>query len=106
MDYAHQGIEVKQLPGVQVPPARQPELVAETKSKSDDRPPPRPITLTQRGAEILVQVERMMDDANRALGPLPAALSVAPKKQAEAPQKVDATATALEDKAFDLGRRN
>ena len=52
MDYAHQGIELKQLPGVAVPPARQPQAVAE--AKTEDRatpPPPRPAVLTKRGAE-------------------------------------------------------
>ena len=49
----------------------------------------------------------MMDDANRALGPLPpSALTAAPMKKAEAPQKVDAMTTALEGKAFNLGGRN
>ena len=69
MDYAHQGIEIKQLPGVPVPPVRPEPAVAEVKSKTD-APPPRPTVLTKRGADILVRVERMMDDANRAMGPL------------------------------------
>ncbi|HTQ81749.1 MAG TPA: penicillin-binding transpeptidase domain-containing protein, partial [Pseudolabrys sp.] len=106
MDYAHQGIELKQLPGVAVPPARPAEAFAESKSKSSEPPPRRPITLSKRGAEILVQVEHMMDDASRALGPLPSALSAEPKKEAVAPQKIDAMATALEGKSFDLGGRN
>ena len=41
MEYAHQGIEIKQLPGVAVPPARPEPAIAEVKSKSD-APPPRP----------------------------------------------------------------
>ena len=105
MEYAHQGIEVKQLPGVTVPP-RQPEVVAELKAKSSEAPPPRPVTLSKRGAEILVQVEHMMDDASRALGPLPSTVSLTPEKQAEARKKLDPMATALEGKSFDLGGRN
>jgi len=108
MEYAHQGIELKQLPGVTIPP-RQPEVVAEGKSKSEEQPPPRPITLSKRGAEILAQVERMMDDANHALGPPPSTVSAVPKKQAQQQQqqkKTDAMATALEGKSFDLGGRN
>ena len=70
MDYAHQGIEVKQLPGVPVPTARKQPLVADAKSKSSAAPPAHPTVLTKRGADILVRVERMMDDANRALGPV------------------------------------
>ena len=103
MDYAHQGIEIKQLPGIPVPPARLEPTVAEVKSKSG-APPPRPTVLTKRGADILVRVERMMDDANRAMGPLPSAGSASKKKQAAVPDKGDALATALEGHAF--GSRN
>ncbi|HEY4980466.1 MAG TPA: transglycosylase domain-containing protein, partial [Pseudolabrys sp.] len=105
MDYAHQGIELKQLPGVAVPSARQQPAVAEAKSKSGEPPPPpRPTVLTKRGADILVRVERMMDDANRALGPVRPTVATEKKKQAEAPQKGDALAAALEGRAF--GGRN
>jgi len=72
MAYAHEGIELKQLPGVAVPQVRQPQAMAEatTKKKSDaPAAPPRPALLTKRGADALVRVERLMDDANRALGP-------------------------------------
>jgi penicillin-binding protein 1A len=96
MDYAHQGIELKQLPGVAVPPARQQPVVADAKSKSDQPPPSRPTVLTKRGADILVRVERMMDDANRALGPVPSTVSTDRKKQAADPQKGDALAAATE----------
>src|SRR5665647_3102434 len=99
------GIEVKQLPGVVVPLARQQSVVAEAKSKSGEPPPPpRPTALTKRGADILVRVERMMDDANRALGPVQPTVSTEKKKQAGAPQKGDALAVALEGRAF--GGRN
>jgi penicillin-binding protein 1A len=104
MAYAHQGIELKQLPGTPVPQVRQP-TVAENKSKSSEpAPPPRPTVLTKQGAEILVRVERMMDDANRAMGPLRPTVSTNKKKQAEAVQKGDALAAALEGHAF--GGRN
>ncbi len=71
MAYAHEGIELKQLPGVAVPQVRQPQAMAEVKPKKSDAPaiPPRPALLTRRGADALVRVERLMDDANRALGP-------------------------------------
>ena len=82
MAYAHQGIEVKQLPGLPPPPARKEQVVAESKKKESDAPPPRPALLTKRGADILVHVERMMDEANRALGPVPAAANEPPKRGA------------------------
>jgi penicillin-binding protein 1A len=67
MDYAHQGIELKQLPGIAVPPARQQVAAAENQSNGAETASLRPVALTKKGAEILVRVERLMDDANRAL---------------------------------------
>jgi penicillin-binding protein 1A len=73
MAYAHEGIELKQLPGVPIPQVRQPQaVVAENSSKSKSAvppPPARPALLTKKGADVLVRIERGMDDANRALGP-------------------------------------
>jgi len=67
MAYAHQGIELKPIPGLgpQAPSAR--PAVAESK-KDGEAPPSRPASLlTKRGADALVRVERLMDDATRAL---------------------------------------
>jgi penicillin-binding protein 1A len=105
MAYAHQGTELKQLPGVPVPTVRQQPLVADAKSKSNEpATPPRPTVLTKRGADILVRVERMMDDANRALGPAQPTVSTEKKKQAAADQNGNALVSALEGQAF--GGRN
>ncbi|MGB2658280.1 MAG: PBP1A family penicillin-binding protein, partial [Pseudolabrys sp.] len=106
MAYAHDGIELKQLPGVPVPQVRQPTVVADAKPKSSEpAPPPRPALLTRRGADVLVRVEKLMDDANRKLGP-PArpTVSTAKQKQAKAPGASDALASSLEGQAF--GNRN
>ena len=67
MAYAHQGIEIKPLPGL--PPGAAPrrpqsQAVAE---KGAPAPPPRPTVLTRRGTDVLVRIERMMEDASRAL---------------------------------------
>lgn len=96
MEYAHQGIEVRQLPGVPVPPARQQPAVADAKSKSGDPAPPRPTVLSKRGADILVRVERMMDDAQRALGPSIPTVSTEKKKQVSDLPRTDAVAAAFE----------
>jgi penicillin-binding protein 1A len=107
MEYAHQGIEVKQLPGLPVPPARQKPVVADAKTKSNEQPPPpRPAVLTKRGADILVRVERLLDDANRALGPMPPTVSTEKKKQVSVPppDNGEALTAALEGQA--LGGRN
>ena len=68
MAYAHQGIELKPIPGLgpQAPSVSRP-VVAEGK-KDGDVAPSRPTSvLTKRGADALVRVERLMDDATRAL---------------------------------------
>jgi penicillin-binding protein 1A len=104
MSYAHQGAEIKQLPGIAVPTVRQQPVVADAKSKTDEPPPPpRPTVLTKRGADILVRVERMMDDANRALGPVRPTVSTEKKKQAGVAPNGDALAVALEGRAFGTG---
>jgi penicillin-binding protein 1A len=104
MAYAHQGLELKPLPGVPPPQTRQQPAVAEVKSRSNEPPPPpRPALLTKRGADVLVRVERMMDDAHRALGPLVPTrptVSSGKDKQALAPDKGKALAASLEGRAF------
>jgi penicillin-binding protein 1A len=102
MEYAHQGMEIKQLPGVPVPPARQQPAVANAKAKSGEPPPPRPAVLSKRGADVLVRVERLMDDAQRALGPSIPTVSTEKKKQVSDLQKSDTVAVASEP----IGSRN
>jgi penicillin-binding protein 1A len=66
MAYAHQGIELKPIPGV----STQTSAVARNRSpesKGGSEAPQRPSILTRRGADVLVRVERLMDDATRAL---------------------------------------
>jgi len=63
MEYAHQGVELKNLPGLPPNPAPTAPVVAST-HKGDT---PRPAMLTFRGARVLVDLERMMEDASRAM---------------------------------------
>jgi penicillin-binding protein 1A len=73
MVVAHQGVEVKELPGVgmgtKLPSPTAPATVAAngTAKAPDVRPGPPPV-LTRRGADILVQVEKMLDDAAKTAG--------------------------------------
>jgi penicillin-binding protein 1A len=64
MAYAHQGIELRQLPGLP-PPGRAPAADAAAQGTSVARP----ILLTRKGTEALVRVERLLDEAARALPP-------------------------------------
>jgi penicillin-binding protein 1A len=66
MAYAHQGIELKPIPGVSTQtPAMARNRPPEPKGGSEV--PQRPSILTRRGADVLVRLERLMDDATRAL---------------------------------------
>jgi penicillin-binding protein 1A len=76
MAYAHQGIELKPIPGLTQPQNGRVIAAAErapSNNKSDknenkfEPPPARPPLLTKRGADVLLRVERLMDDATRAL---------------------------------------
>ena len=111
MAYAHEGIELKQLPGVAVPQVRQPQAMAEAKpAKGKDAPaiPPRPALLTKRGADALVRVERLMDDANRALGPTSSNLGIVPAPSRAKGKQADARGAALtsELEGRSFGSRN
>ena len=100
MTYAHQGIEIKPLPGIPTPPARQQEVAAAKGKPGLPTVPPRPIMLTKRGADILSNIEKMMDEANRALGPAPQTASLEQEREARE-RKGDALAAALEGRAFE-----
>jgi len=67
MAYGHQGIEIKNLPGI--PPAAAPAAKPQVAAAEKGLPPPplRPTVLTRRGTDVLVRIERMMEDASRAL---------------------------------------
>jgi penicillin-binding protein 1A len=67
MVYAHQGIEINPIPGVgPQAPAPASNAVADSRRRGGQAAQ-RPSVLTKRGADILVRLERIMDDATRAL---------------------------------------
>jgi len=103
MAYAHQGIELRPLPGIAAPPARQEAVSAELKQKPADVAPPRPALLTKRGADILVRVEHMMDDANRDLASNPRAIPDE-KRRGVGLDRPDKLATELESASNRPGR--
>src|SRR5258708_3722886 len=70
MAYAHQGIELKPIPGLgpQAPSAARPVVAEGKKDGAPDAPASRPTSvLTKRGADAPVRVEHLMDDALREL---------------------------------------
>ncbi|HZC57388.1 MAG TPA: PBP1A family penicillin-binding protein [Xanthobacteraceae bacterium] len=63
MAYAHQGIELRPLPGFPAPEHAPP--MTDTSFVASDGP--HPALLTRKGTDALIAVEHMLDDANQAL---------------------------------------
>jgi penicillin-binding protein 1A len=101
MAYAHQGIEIKAIPGVPNPAPTRQTVAASAKGNDTQRPS----LLTRRGADILVRVERLMDEATRAL-----VSNERPAVRADAatsiPQPIDAFASAADRRPPGPGRGN
>jgi penicillin-binding protein 1A len=62
MEYAHQGVELRNIPGLPPNPVAIGPQIAETRDEA-----PRPIMLTSRGAQVLQRIEKLMEDAARGL---------------------------------------
>ncbi|MBV8745736.1 MAG: penicillin-binding protein 1A [Xanthobacteraceae bacterium] len=92
MAYAHQGVELKNLPGLPPNPSTTapPDLVSQTGPNPGDTLP-RPALLTQRGMQVLMRIEHAMDDAVRAL-PAPGQAADAGSAPSAAPSRSVATA--------------
>jgi penicillin-binding protein 1A len=71
MAYAHQGVEIKPLPGLG--PATHPKEPVVAENAPTETAPPRPVQLTRRAADVLVRVEHLMENAARALATVPPA---------------------------------
>jgi penicillin-binding protein 1A len=97
MTYAHQGVELKSIAGIapHPPPSAAPRRNVAAVS-APGLPILRPTVLTQRGAETLLQIEHLMEDAARALATPAATVSQLPAEQSNLSQRTDAYATALE----------
>ena len=66
MTAAHQGVEIKDIPGVEVP--AKPTAAAALAGQGDDSRPAPPPILTRRGAETLVRIEKLLDEAAKTIG--------------------------------------
>jgi penicillin-binding protein 1A len=65
---AHQGVEIKPIPGVEVLAKPSAANAAALAAQDDDAKAGPPPVLTRRGAEILVRIEKMLDDAGKTVG--------------------------------------
>jgi penicillin-binding protein 1A len=106
MAYAHQGIEIKPLPGI--PPFG--PVVAKnepvSKDKSMPAPPVRPTVLTRRGTDVLVRIERMMEDASKTLPAPSGEVSELPPGPRAGASRPEALASANGDSAAATVRGN
>jgi len=103
MVVAHEGVEVKDIAGIEVPP--KPTIAAAQAQKDDDAKPAPPPVLTRRGAEILVRIEKMLDEASKTAGKTSAADPVVPTTTGFA-KHPDNVATAAGDIATTPARKN
>ncbi|WP_454649135.1 transglycosylase domain-containing protein [Bradyrhizobium liaoningense] len=66
---AHQGVEVREIPGIgmgqKLPPQHVSNAQANAAAKVLETKPGPPPVLTKRGADVLVRVEKLLDDAAR-----------------------------------------
>jgi penicillin-binding protein 1A len=70
MAYAHQGMDVKQIPGVPPPDSRTRAVVQAAPADGTTPPAPvRPTMLTKRSIDVLLRVERLLDEAARTAKP-------------------------------------
>ena len=100
MAYAHQGIEIKTLPGLPPAPAAPARSQAVAATDKNAPPPPlRPTVLTRRGTDVLVRIERMMEDAGRALPPASGEVSELPSGRVDAGSRSEAFASATSGSA-------
>jgi penicillin-binding protein 1A len=63
MAYAHQGVELRPLPGL--PPPQHAPAIADISSEGGEQP--HAVLLTRKGTDALVHLERLLDDASHAL---------------------------------------
>ena len=96
MSYAHQGIELKTIPGIAPNPAVAAAPQAQAVSAQGARQAPRPTLLTQRGADVLVRIEQLMDEASRSLVLPSGTVSELPAGAASPASAIDAFASAAD----------
>src|SRR5690606_10071313 len=72
--------EIKDIPGVAAPAKPTAGVTAKTAASQDNATPAPPPILTKRGADILVRVEKMLDEAARTIGKTSAGAPVNPAR--------------------------
>jgi penicillin-binding protein 1A len=100
MTYAHQGIELRQLPGMAAP--QHVQVAAEGAPQGEE---PHPTLLTRKATDALTRLEQMLDDADRALAAQPGqARTLGNLDAAPAASRTDTLAAAADQKTAPAAR--
>jgi len=88
MEYAHQGIELRNIPGLPANPSTTAPAIANASRDESSRP----VALTSRGKQVLLRIERALEAAAR--GPAAVGSAAAQRAAADAPATLGAGAGA------------
>ncbi len=95
MTYAHQGVELRQLPGLPVP--QHVATVAESSAQGGQEP--HPALLTRKATLVLTHLEQLLDEADHALAAQPAHATLGSIEGGPAATHADTLAAAADQKA-------
>jgi penicillin-binding protein 1A len=108
---AHQGVEIKEIPGVgmgqKLPPTSHTAAATAAGAPKiiDTKPGPPPV-LTRRGADILVRIEKQLDDASKTTPKTSTTEAPKPAKSSSVAFPESFAAATPDDKAASAARKN
>ena len=110
MVVAHQGVEIRVVPGIgmgqKLPPQPQNPAAAAASAKIIDTKPGPPPVLTKRGADILVRIEKQLDDASKTTAKTSAGEPPKPARSSTLVLPESFAAAAPQDKPAPAARKN
>ena len=110
MVVAHQGVEIREVPGIgmgqKLPPQPQNPAAAAASAKIIDTKPGPPPVLTKRGADILVRIEKQLDDASKTTAKTSAGEPPKPARSSTLVLPESFAAAAPQDKPAPAARKN
>jgi len=101
MTYAHQGVELRQLPGLPAP--QRVQVAAEGGPQGEEQP--HPALLTKKATQALTRLEQLLDEADRALAAQPGQVGTLGSRDAEpGARRTDTLAAAADQKTAPAAR--
>jgi len=101
MTYAHQGVELRQLPGLPAP--QRVQVAAEGGPQGEEQP--HPALLTKKATQALTRLEQLLDEADRALAAQPGQIGTLGSRDAEpGARRTDTLAAAADQKTAPAAR--